>query len=185
MLFPILPQMFLVPYLSTRTILPTILALAILPLSLPTSISAKRVICTTWASTGIYVLWLGCIFYAHSKGSLGVSPVWHRRSGLWEVISKCPRHHVGGHCHNYNSTAVIAFVFTSSSTLPLYTALKGSLHHVTTKAGKPRSFKMLSLSSVVTAILLILPLVFISASPDRPVGPFQHRKTHIHLTAIH
>jgi hypothetical protein len=65
----------------------------------------------------------------------------------------------------------MAFAFASSYTLPLYTALKGSPQPITTKTGKSRSFRMLSLSSVATAILLILPLIFFSASPNRTVGP--------------
>jgi len=147
-LSPFLPQTLLVPSLSTRPILPAILALAIFPLSLPTSIAAKRVIYATWASTGSYMLWLGCVSYAHGKGSLGVSPVWHGINGLW------------------NGITVMALTFTSSYTLPLYIALKGS-QPITTKTGRSHSFKMLSLSSVATAVLLILPLIFFSASPNR------------------
>ena len=86
----LLPQTLLVPYLLTRPTLMVILALAILPLSLPTSMSAKRVILATWTSVGAYILWLGCVAYAHGKGSLGVNPALLRRSGLWEGISQFP-----------------------------------------------------------------------------------------------
>lgn len=90
-LLPLLPRSLLVPYLSTLPALSVVLALAVLPLSLPCSIGAKRVIWSTWVSVGTYILWLGCISYAHGKGSLGVNPTWLRRSGLWEGISKLLR----------------------------------------------------------------------------------------------
>jgi hypothetical protein len=105
-------------------------------------------------------------------GSLGVSAVWLRRSGLWEGTSEIVRCYTTKHCTNYDFVAAIAFAFTSSSTLPLYVALKGSVQPISTKTPKYRSFRILCLSSVATAILLILPLVFFSASPNRPVRPF-------------
>jgi hypothetical protein len=98
----LLPQTLLVPYLLTRPTLMVILALAILPLSLPTSMSAKRVILATWTSVGTYILWLGCVSYAHGKGSLTVNPVLLRRSGLWDGISQFPCPPSAKHRANHN-----------------------------------------------------------------------------------
>lgn len=67
----------------------------------------------------------------------------------------------------------MAFAFTTSSTLPLYASLKGSIQPIsTTKKGKIRSFRTLSLLSLGVATALFLPLVLFSASPslDRPVS---------------
>lgn len=80
-------------------------------------------------------------------------------------------------------TAVIAFAFTSPNTLPLYASLKGYhqpilLSSPTTKTPKRYSFRTLSLLSTAISFLLILPLVFFSASPNQPVSsPLTARTT--------
>src|ERR1700733_12835168 len=67
------------------------------------------------------------------------------------------------------TSAIIAFAFTTSSTLPLYASLKGTTQAVTTvKTPRTRSFKILSALSVFVAVLLMLPLILFSARPNDP-----------------
>lgn len=74
-----------------------------------------------------------------------------------------------------SSTAVLAFAFASPTTLPLYASLKGYhqpilLSSSTTKTPKRYSFRTLSLLSTAISFLLLLPLVFFSAFPNRLVS---------------
>jgi len=79
----------------------------------------------------------------------------------------------------------MAFAFTSSSTLPLYAALKGSHQPITTKTPKSRSFRILSILSIATATLLLLPLVFFSASPNGAVSlSLPPHKIHKHISQL-
>lgn len=92
--------------------------------------------------------WLACVSYAHAKGALKVSDGWDRMGTLWQGIT------------------TIAFAFTSSSTLPLYASLKGSVSIVTTNPSRFYSFRSTSLLSVIIAVVFIFPLLLFSASSD-------------------
>ena len=62
------------------------------------------------------------------------------------------------------------FAFCSSSTLPLYISLKGTTLTPVSTAKTPisRSFRMISLLSVISAVLLLLPSVIFAAFPNHP-----------------
>ncbi len=59
---------------------------------------------------------------------------------------------------------IAAFTFTTSSTLPLYAALRGAHEPGVPKPRRSRSFKLISLLSIVLATLLILPTTIFRAS---------------------
>ncbi|KAF9468646.1 hypothetical protein BDZ94DRAFT_1183506 [Collybia nuda] len=145
-LLPVLPESSVLP---TQPLLAIALALVVFPLTLAQSLASKRVIYSTWLSIASYMAWLGCVAYAHTRNTLQIEPDWVKMGALWQ------------------GTTVVAFAFTSSSTLPLYASLKWTTQPITTaKASKVRSFKGLSVISVAVAVLLTLPLVTISAHPN-------------------
>lgn len=74
--------------LETRPSLILLLALLIIPLSLPTTLSAKRVILATWLSVLLFVAFVICAWVRHAQGVLELSPMWVRKSGIWEGICK-------------------------------------------------------------------------------------------------
>ncbi|THV03057.1 hypothetical protein K435DRAFT_310543 [Dendrothele bispora CBS 962.96] len=139
-------------------IMTLILGVFLFPLVLAKSLASKRVVYATWASIATFVLWLACVIFAYSKGTLGVSPTYLRMGTLWQSIT------------------TIAFTFTSSTTLSLYASLKANkLHHYHphssanfNKTPISRSFKTISLVSVAVAVCLTLPLVFFAAAPNHP-----------------
>ncbi|KAF5382499.1 hypothetical protein D9615_003049 [Tricholomella constricta] len=136
---------------ALRLGLTAILAFAILPLSFAQSLGSKRLIFTTSLSVVTYIAWLACIVYAYVHRYPLANSGWLRTGTLWQGI------------------IAVAFAFTSSSTLSLYSSLRGSYHPVTTtKTSKFRSFKALSVISITLAILLTLPLVVFSANPHVP-----------------
>ena len=61
-------------------------------------------------------------------------------------------------------TATLTFAFATSSTVPLYASLKGTVDPLNNKAKRMRSFKLLSVLSVVITVAMTLPLVFYGAS---------------------
>ena len=61
-------------------------------------------------------------------------------------------------------TATLAFAFATSSTVPLYASLKGTVDPLNNKARRMQSFKLLSVLSVVITVAMTLPLVFYGAS---------------------
>ena len=64
------------------------------------------------------------------------------------------------------SVASTAFVFSSSWTLPLYAALRGSVPPTATKRPRRRSFRMLIAASVAVAVALVLPLCLFAQSDN-------------------
>jgi len=64
----------------------------------------------------------------------------------------------------------MAFVFSSSWTLPLYASLRGSGPPITTKRRRRRSFRILIAVSVAIAIALVLPLCVFASSSNEPVS---------------
>lgn len=85
-LLPLLPSPLPLPSwpLQTRPTITFLLALLILPFSLPNTLAAKRVLFATWLGILSFVVWLGCVVYAHSQGRLDGNPIWLGRGGLWE-----------------------------------------------------------------------------------------------------
>ncbi|KAF8073907.1 hypothetical protein FPV67DRAFT_1576890 [Lyophyllum atratum] len=147
-LLPLFPNN---PSIPLDLLLTVIFALAVLPLSFAQSLASKRVVYATWLSVVTYIAWLGCIIYAYVHQIPLANSGWLRTGTFWQGI------------------VTIAFAFTSSATLSLYSSLRGSYQPVTTaKQSKTRSFKLLSALSVALAVLLILPLVIFSANPHVP-----------------
>ncbi|KAF8869583.1 hypothetical protein CPB84DRAFT_1803853 [Gymnopilus junonius] len=131
------------------------------------SLGSKRVAYTSWLSVATYVGWMGCTIYAHKQGLLEVGPGLLGSGSVWLGIGMhlivFPR--LSSSC----SISATAFTFCSSSTLPLYASLKSRPHPISTgKAPLSRSFRLLSFSSVIIAVLLLLPSVIFSASPNHP-----------------
>jgi len=133
-----------------RGFLTAALAFALFPLYAAHSLAAKRIICATAASFLAYLIWLGAVSYAHIKGTLSVDLHWQRPGILWQGITS------------------MAFVFSSSWTLPLYASLRGSGPPITTKRRRRRSFRILIAVSVAIAIALVLPLCVFASSPTKP-----------------
>ncbi|KAG6902532.1 hypothetical protein C0995_015350 [Termitomyces sp. Mi166 len=134
---------------TLRLGLTVIFALAVTPLSFTQSLDAKRIVYTTWLTLATYIIWLSCIIYAYVHHIPLGNAGWLRTGTFWQ------------------GPITIAFSFTSSSTLSLYTSLRGSHQPITTaKPSKLRSFELLSVLSVVLALLLTFPLVIFSANPS-------------------
>ncbi|KAF5369344.1 hypothetical protein D9758_002506 [Tetrapyrgos nigripes] len=134
-------------------IMTLLLGVLLFPFNLAQSLSSKRIVWATWISIATFLLWLSCVIFAYSKGTLGVSASYLRMGKLWQSIT------------------TIAFTFTSSTTLSLYASLKANkIPHssVTSKSPISRSFKTISLISVAVAVCLTLPLVFFAAAPNNP-----------------
>ncbi|KAG6914094.1 hypothetical protein DXG01_002458 [Tephrocybe rancida] len=145
-LLPLLPNGTSV---ALRLALSAIFTVAITPLFFAQSLGSKRIVYTTWLSLITYLVWLSCITYAYVHHLPLGNAGWLRTGTFWQGL------------------VTIAFAFTSSSTLSLYTSLRGSHQPVTTaKPSKARSFKLLSVVSVILAVLLTLPLVIFSANPS-------------------
>ncbi|CAL1712443.1 unnamed protein product [Somion occarium] len=147
-LLPLLPEKLIVP---SRYPLTVVVALVISPLCFARSIATASVLYATWLSIATFVAWMACTAYAHAKGILTTNPAGDSLGPLWQGIS------------------VIAFAFTTSFTLPLYAALRGSVQPGVPKSKRANSFKLLSVLSVGLAILLIIPLTFFEAT-DSPVS---------------
>ncbi|CAL1712441.1 unnamed protein product [Somion occarium] len=153
-LLPLLPEKLIVP---SRYPLTVVVALVISPLCFARSIATASVLYATWLSIATFVAWMACTAYAHAKGILTTNPAGDSLGPLWQGIS------------------VIAFAFTTSFTLPLYAALRGSVQPGVPKSKRANSFKLLSVLSVGLAILLIIPLTFFEAtdSPTSASTPFK------------
>ncbi|KAJ3501952.1 hypothetical protein NLJ89_g9107 [Agrocybe chaxingu] len=122
-------------------------------LSYGRSLNSRRVVYATWLSIATYVAWLGCTIYAHTHGILPDHEGWLGPELSWK----------GG-------LATTALAFCSSSTLPLYAALKSRAAHPITTAKTPRthSFRLLSFVSIIVAVALLLPSVIFAAFPNAP-----------------
>ncbi len=73
--------------------------------------------------------------------------------------------------------ASIAFVFSSSWTLPLYAALRGSVPPTVTKRPRRRTFRALIAASVAVAVALVLPLCLFTLSDNLPVSTLSRFRT--------
>ncbi|OCH88672.1 hypothetical protein OBBRIDRAFT_734006 [Obba rivulosa] len=158
-LIPLLPTRLLLPSNITTTLL---LALIILPLYYSPSLGKAKVVYATWTSIAAFVAWMACMAYTHAKGMVTAQASSSSLGSLWEGIP------------------VIAFAFTTGSTIPLYASLKGDVQPELLKQKRSKSFKLLSLISVAFAFLLILPLVFFQ-SPNHSPSPTSTVRT---MTAI-
>ena len=66
---------------------------------------------------------------------------------------------------------IVAFTFTTSSTLPLYASLKGTYQPGLPKPKRSRSWKLISFLSIVVGALLVLPpTIFRSTAPEVSVS---------------
>ncbi|KAI0693214.1 hypothetical protein BC835DRAFT_1354479 [Cytidiella melzeri] len=171
-IIPALPSNLL-SILPSRVVVTLVSTVIVLPLSVSpaTSLGASTVIYATWTSVATFVAWTAGTAYAHAKG---ISVLAQSDSGvggslgtLWQGIS------------------IVAFTFATSSTLPLYSALRSSrsgLGGATTK--RSRSFSLLSLSSIVLATGLILPPTIFSSMVASPDEPFKSLMPSIVLSPI-
>ncbi|KAF9046222.1 hypothetical protein BJ165DRAFT_1403704 [Panaeolus papilionaceus] len=162
-LFPLLPNNH--HRKTTYIILTAGVGVIVAWLSYAISLNSRRVVYSTWLSILSYLAWIGCVIYAHGHGLLKTQPGWLGAESFWQGL------------------ATTAFAFCSSSTLPLYASLKTTSHSIIT-TGKPpraRSFRLLSLTSVVLAVLCLLPSVIFSSFPNSPATPPTPPKTLIAL----
>ncbi|PPQ69907.1 hypothetical protein CVT24_003241 [Panaeolus cyanescens] len=137
---------------TTYLILTAGIGLVVGWLSYAISLNSKRVVYSTWLSILSYLAWIGCVIYAHGHGLLKEQSGWLGAGSFWQGL------------------ATTAFALCSSSTLPLYASLKTTSHPIITtgKTPRARSFRLLSLISVILAVLCLLPSVIFSAFPNAP-----------------
>ncbi|OBZ68807.1 hypothetical protein A0H81_11193 [Grifola frondosa] len=149
-LLPLIPQTLL---LSSHITVAVLLAIAVSPIYFASSLGARSVIYASWASIAAYAAWFAFTTYMHAKGMLVTSAGSASLGILWQGIS------------------TIVFTFTTASTIPLYSSLKGALQPGNASPKRSQSFKLLSTLSVGFALLLILPLAFFQSSPSPPSIP--------------
>lgn len=156
-------------YGSSYSISTMVVSVLVAYLSYARSLDSRRIMYITWLSIATYVAWLGCTVYAYTHGLLEIHSSWLGAGFIWQGI--------GAFLTSISSVllnlpaATTAFAFCSNSTLPLYASLKNSsLPISTTKTPRSRSFRMISLLSVTTAILFLLPSVIFSAFPKYPAA---------------
>lgn len=165
LILPLAPEGDLV---SSRFFWTTVLLLGVLPFSTAPSLASKRAVIPTILSIVTYLAWFACTAYSHGKGSLEASASWATMGSLWDGIS------------------AVAFTFTASSTVSLYSSLKaGHLNH-RHKTKVYQSFRTLLIVSGITSLALILPLAFFSSAPfsadnakkfPRPLRAILHAST--------
>jgi len=95
-----------------------------------------------------YLTWLGAVLHARIKGTSPTGLHWDSFGILWQGITST------------------AFVFSSSWTLPLYAALRGSVPPIATKRSRRRSFRTLVTASVAVAVALVLPICLSALSDN-------------------
>lgn len=148
---------------QTRLIATLVLGLLVFAVSLPKSLAAKQVICTTWLSMILYTAWLVAALYNHTTGTVMPSPTLVQHGVLW------------------NGTTSIAFSFATSLTVPLSASLAGRPSTPSNKQGRGIYFQMLSILSTVLAALLILPSIFMASSPNVPGALSDTRNIAVHV----
>ncbi|KAH9924302.1 uncharacterized protein BXZ73DRAFT_50582 [Epithele typhae] len=148
LLLPCFPDALVIP---SRAIATIILAAFVAPIYAATSLASRRVVRTTWISVVVYVAWFSVTTYMHAKHIM--VPTWNPQSlgQLWQGIP------------------ALAFTFTTTSTVPLYASLKGTIDPLNIKSRRLQSFKLLSVLSVAISAAFILPLAVFGASL-RPRG---------------
>ncbi|CAK5284126.1 unnamed protein product [Mycena citricolor] len=142
-LTPLIPAEKL-PFISPP-VLTVLFSLLLVPFASAETLLSKHVIYATSGSLVTYFIWFCCVSISHAHGTLEMSPGWLRMGALWQGIT------------------LTAFVFTSSSTLPLYASLKAGTHHSGLSKSPARSFRTLSIISVVISLCFTTPLVFYTA----------------------
>ncbi|KAF7795385.1 hypothetical protein EIP86_006543 [Pleurotus ostreatoroseus] len=130
-----------------------VIALFALPLCFAASLASPIALYATWISVAAYVGWVACAVYAHAHGQgAPAAPTLGNAASfgvLWQGIS------------------IAAFTFTTTSTLPLYASLRGAHEPGVPKPRRSRSFKLISVLSILFATLLILPTtIFRATSPS-------------------
>ncbi|EMD40155.1 hypothetical protein CERSUDRAFT_112364 [Gelatoporia subvermispora B] len=145
-LLPLLPAKLLLP---TNFMVTFALALIMAVFFFSPSLATGRVIYATWLSIVAFIAWLSTMAYAHAKGMLTFQASSTSLGTLWDGLP------------------IVAFAFTTGSTIPLYAALKGAVQPGLPKQKRSKSFKLLSLISIALSALLILPLIFFR-SPETP-----------------
>ncbi|KAI9443188.1 hypothetical protein H4582DRAFT_1923024 [Lactarius indigo] len=128
---------------------------SLLPLYAAPSLSAKRIIFATLTSLLAYLTWLGAVLHARIKGTSYTGLHWESFGILWQGITST------------------AFVFSSSWTLPLYAALRGSVPPTVAKRPRRRSFRALIAASVAVAVALVLPFCLFALSDNSSSTPGQ------------
>ncbi|GBE83045.1 hypothetical protein SCP_0500890 [Sparassis crispa] len=149
-LLPLVPATLVIP---PRVLLTIILAAVICPICFAPSLGATSVLYASWISVTAYAAWFACTAYAHAKGMLVVNPGSASLGILWE------------------GSSIIAFAFSTSSTIPLYAALKGTIQAAQDRPRRSQSFKLLSVLSIGLAALCIFPLVFFQSPANSPTLP--------------
>ena len=174
-MYTMYPTISLNNYPTLSYMLPTVLvALPVGYLSFARSLNYRRIIYATWLSLATYIAWCISCIYAHSQGILPSIGGWLGSGNVWVGLGKPIPLQLPAH----NSTRIIAttaFTLCASSTLPLYTSLKSSSRPIpSAKLPPSRSFRILSICSVILAVLLLLPSTLFSAFPNHPVSVCIH-----------
>lgn len=157
--------------LSSRFFWTAVLLLGVLPFSTARSLASKRAVVPTVLSIITYVAWFACTAYSHGKGCLEASASWTTLGSLWDGVCKSLRcFYTYPRLLNPKSAAV-AFAFTASSTVSLYSSLKaGHLNH-RHKTKTYQSFRTLLVVSALASFALTFPLAFFSSAPFSAVSP--------------
>ncbi|KAG0704252.1 hypothetical protein DFH29DRAFT_912547 [Suillus ampliporus] len=159
----VFPLLLAVLPVQTRLITTLALSLLVSVVSIPKSLAAKQVICTTWLSILLYVAWLVAVLYTRTTGTVMPSPTLLQRGALWNDITS------------------IAFSFATSLTVPLSASLAGRSSVPSNKTRRGTCFQTLSILSTVLASLLILPSILMTPSPNVPVASSDTRNITVHV----
>lgn len=172
---PLIPEKLLV--VPSRLVVTLALALAVSPLCFVSSLDATSVLSVTWISVASYACWMACTVYAHAKGILELTSRGESLGLLWQGLSTSLYTLLTDTISNI-FTGIVAFTFTTSSTLPLYAALKGTYQPGIPKPKRSRSFKLLSALSIIIAVSLVLPpTIFRSNASEVSVPPINQNYT--------
>ncbi|KAI0087042.1 hypothetical protein BDY19DRAFT_958221 [Irpex rosettiformis] len=172
---PLFPHRILAP-VPLRVIVTLVLAAIVLPLSVPptASLGSTSVVWASWMSVAAFTAWVAGTAYAHARGISQTPSKDSEAEGsigiLWQGLSKYtidPAQSLS--LILAGAVGIISFTFATSSTLPLYSALRASSDGFGgPKPRRSRSFKLYSFGSIVLAIALILPPVVFSSVAAAP-----------------
>ena len=166
MLLTYFPNVLAVP---SRLVTTIVLVALIAPVYSARTLASKSVVYASWISVGAYAAWFACTIYMYTKHI--VEPIAYSSSlgKLWDGIRQSTLMNLCVQQANLFLPAAFAFTFATSSTVPLYASLKGTTEPMMPKSKRSKSFRLLSLLSVILAVAFTLPLVFFEASAKVPV----------------
>ncbi|KAG8214633.1 hypothetical protein J3R82DRAFT_9711 [Butyriboletus roseoflavus] len=132
-----------------------LLSILVFILSLPKSLASKSIVYTTGLSVASYLAWLVAVSRSYGANELSLPSLSSLQRGLlWSEISS------------------FTFACTTAMTVPLSASLIAGTPSVppVSKNARAKSFQLLNTFSTMLAVLLMLPLVIIAASPRTPAS---------------